>query len=268
MCVSTGPSQMSNTILFAAEVRGPNDTPEHVLGYQNAASSEGPNAMLLALPAAHPLGPEHGIDARAFPRLLTDLRELTTPRTRSMSRGLDTLSAPSAAFFEVGSYAVLSAPDPRLFAAELGRIPETKRPAPNPAIFDAYAAWYPGWQFALCCWSGDIKAEPLLWRFESLRPDYLFLPGLDAHDGGLPKVGREVDRDHHLVWGSSVRPGPGGGVWTARVREGLPPGASRLVPDTVRGQKRQGDGRNGDWWVLLDALDRGPAIEMPAGWAA
>jgi hypothetical protein len=251
---------MSKTIVYAAETEK-----GHVLGYQNVASTDETNGMLIALPAAHPLAAEHGIDARAFPSLLADLRELTTPRSRGMlsyggaSRGVD--------LFDVGSYSVLSTDDPTKLADHIERLPEAKRPRPNPAIYESFARWYPGWQFALCCWNGSIEAEPLIWRYTSLRPDYLYLPGLDAHDGRTPRLDARVGRDHHLIWGSWMRKHDGhyGGVGTASVRNALPDAARELVPSVVHGKSVKGEGANGDWWLLLDRLDVAPAVEAPPG---
>ncbi len=264
MCVSTGPSEMSKTIVYAAEVRGRDGGREHVLGYQNTARSDRPNGMLIALPSAGPLTRANAIDMTACPNLLRDLRELTTPRSRG--GGLLGLASRGAEVFDVGSYTVISSDSPLAFGELLASVPEAKRPEPNPEVYEAFAALYPGWQFALCCWAGEIDAEPLVWRYESLRPDYLFLPGLDGHNGRAPSLARHAERDHHLVWGSAFRTDTSGySSLTERVRAALPSYVGALVPPSVRGAPRVGVERNGDWWVLLDALSSGPGLESPPG---
>src|SRR5690349_25015611 len=107
MCVSAAPAKFASTIVYgrATEIAG---RPGPVLGYQNVAKNlaAGPNAMILPIPAAAPMGPSHAIDARPFARILeeyrTALRSLNP--APAASRGLERSAArPQVQVFESGS---------------------------------------------------------------------------------------------------------------------------------------------------------------------
>jgi hypothetical protein len=217
MCCSLHPANFSETLLYAAEteLKG---TLVHVLGYQNQAENltTGPNAMLLPIPAKTPMGHGNAVDMRAAKNVLKDYQTAITPRTRSMSfsKGMrsDYDSLDEVQVFDHGSYTIALSQDASAIPGALDRVPVEKRPPGNQAIFDAYAKLYPDWSFALCCWDGSVKAEPMLWWYEPKDTDSLFLPTLDAHDGRPPKVGHRVDVDHTVLVGSLLRPS-GYNVW-------------------------------------------------------
>lgn len=216
----------------------------HVLGYQNTARSEvaGPNAMILPIPA--PLGPDNAIDMRPHAALLrryvASLRPAGAgaPREASAGRGIQV--------FERGSYAIVLARDAELASidAAIAGLPEARRPSLAPELLDFYLRSYPGWHLAICCFSGEVEAEPMLWWYEPLHPHALFLPGVDAHDGGPPQRERLVALDHSLVIGrSSGEP----------VRVELPRRIAALFATEIVGAVDQRMVvSNGDWWVRHD----------------
>jgi hypothetical protein len=109
-------------------------------------------------------------------------------------------------------------------------------PAVNQAIFDAYAAWYPGWHVALCCFERSFEAvEPLLWWYEPIDSTRLFAPSLDGHDGKVPHPGAAVDVDHKLVFGSVTKPEGRDAIFTDYTK--VAPDRSGLrteLPDDLR----------------------------------
>ncbi|MFO0758975.1 MAG: hypothetical protein U0359_20955 [Byssovorax sp.] len=284
MCITFAEAKLSDTKLYAGEAqRG--DTYVHVLAYQNKAASPGPNAMVLPLPAKAMPGEGNVIDTRGFRRFLDDIHHATR-NWSFVPRGLE-LGSPEAEadVFDVGSYTVVLASSARTVHDALGRVPATKRPALNPDVLGAFETLYPGWPLALCCWDGTSEAEPLLWWYEPMFPDELFAPALDAHDGGPPRTDAEVIVDHHIAFGSTLRPtGPKVHYqddewiddrripsWLAphepaaeQQRPPPPVATTGLLPPQVRGTRIQNAMPNGDFWLPTQRL-RGPAVRRAPG---
>ncbi len=86
----------------------------------------------------------------------------------------------------------------------LNQVPKEKRPKLNRALFEVYAEWYPTWTLALCCFNNTEakRALPLLWWYEPMFPEELFLPALDSHTGDVPKLDGTVRVDHIVAFGS------------------------------------------------------------------
>jgi hypothetical protein len=207
MCVSFDNSQMRDTILYAARTIIDNEE-WHVVGYQNTAESAGPNAMLLPFPSAEPMTRENILDISECPWLLKEMCSAIgfSLGTRSAgTRSAGTRSARTLEVFDSGSYTVILASNPEDIPLALSQVPENKRPKPNVEICNFYAKAYPNWPVALCCWSGAIKAEPLLWKYKPKNKDFLFAPALDSHDGTPPKR-QKVKVDHSLIWGDVSSP--------------------------------------------------------------
>lgn len=233
MCVSLAPARFSNTTLYAAEVLADRKV-LHVLGYQNTAQNlyraavpldEGDwdwqnprgkpakgatgngNAMILPFPAAPgSMSQANVLSTAQCPRILKDMAEAVRPRmrgSRGLSFGADSFIAKSVQIFEHDIYTVVLATDARLIGKVLDAVPAEKRPKMQLEILDAYAAWYPDWAVALCCFNnGRAKeAKPLLWWYEPMKPEFLFAPALDSHTGGVPDLAAEVEVDHSVAFG-------------------------------------------------------------------
>ncbi len=268
MCITLRAAELSNTKLYAGEARR-GDTYVHVIAYQNKAATEGPNAMILPLPAAVMPGPENVVDTRRFKRFLDDMHDatrITVPGSRS------TLGAPDAQVFDIGSYTVVLAASPSAVPEALARVPANKRPAVNALVLGAFEELYPGWPLAVCCWDGSFEAEPLLWWYEPRIPDQLFAPALDAHDGQPPRTDARVRVDHHVAFGSTLRP-TGNAVYGYGPDESgdnddapLPPliAATGLLPPRVCGTRVTGTMPNGDFWLSTTTLS-GPAERRAPG---
>lgn len=205
MCCSLRPAKLTNTVLYAAEALHEGRR-VHVMGYQNRAEnlSKGPNAMLLPIPARAPMGPDNMLDTTGAKNIMRDYAQaVRPPRSRY---GGPAPASESVQVFDKGSFTVALADKASDLAGAVGRIPANKRPEVNAEVFAVYDQLYPGWKMALCAWDGTLEAEPLLWWYEPQDPTTLFMPALDAHDGGPPRIGANVEVDHSVVVGSVTNP--------------------------------------------------------------
>lgn len=216
----------------------------HVLAYQNRAQSPGPNAMILPIPTDEPMGPDNIVDTREARWFLEDLDTSARHQTRGLSKSSDRLlgAAPPVQVFNSGSYTVVLATDAEAIPGALSQVPTEKRPTVAPDFFTEYAKLYPGWPIAVCCWSGRISAEPLLWWYVSKYPKWLFFPTVDAHDGRPPLDGN-VKVDHSLLWGLR------NGAFTPRFRQPLPASVKELIAPTLNSFRPNGLMSNGDYWL-------------------
>jgi len=250
MCCTLAPATLSKTILYTAELPDPKGGVMHTLGYSNMAVSVGPNAMLLPIPSKTPMGPENIIDTRSAPNCLKDMVEAITPKTRSDTRSLGSDGLKGIQVFDSGSYTVVLAEDASAIPSALGFVPMAKRPKINQAIFDAYARLYPYSQFALCCWSGHVSAEPLLWWYTPTDTANLFLPGLDGHDGRPPNLNADVATDHSLIVGTGLRAMSQASpvYYTDR---SMDRSVQPYLAARVAGVKTMRTMRNGDWYFPI-----------------
>lgn len=261
MCCTFFESKLSDTILYAAESEL-DGRRIHVMAYQNRATNlaKGPNAMLLPIPAAKPLTPDNMLDTRLFKGILrhyVTVYEAAKPRSRTLpTRGKDMLlsKGAKAEVFDRGSFTVVLAQDARLIPAALARVPEHRRPQPNRAIFSAYAKYYPGWHMAMCCYDGAIEAEPMVFWYESLFPNRLFAPALDAHDGNPPDLARKVSRDHYVFF-AAKRANRGIAIDKERISNTIPLPHQPLFVDHFAGTQLTGTYPNGDFWIDVQDLN-------------
>lgn len=247
MCVTTSPAHLSNTILYAGHALREGKLVA-VLAYQNRASSVGPNAMILPFPAAAPMGPENIVDTRVGGHFLTSMDEQARHRSKSVTnyRSIGASAASKEVqIFDSGSYTVVLASKPSLIPGALKLVPENKRAHVSYQLLAAYSKLYPDHQVAVCCWEGDLKAEPLLWWYEP-KDKRLFLPTLDAHDGGAPRPG-EVHLDHTLMWRKN------GGEFKVGFDHSIPEMIRDLLPTHVDAMRLESTPYvNGDFWVDED----------------
>lgn len=257
MCLTMGPARLSKTVLYSAEAMVGGRL-VHVLGYQNAAENltRGPNAMVLPFPASAPMGPENIVDTSSCKSILSDYANLFVRRTRGLSKGMhDSLSdSRRVQVFDSGRYTIVLAEDARSIPSALSRVPENKRPALNPEVFEAYAKWYPKWPIALCCFEqgATVEPEPMLWWYEPINPHTLFAPALDGHDGGVPQLGVQVAVDHTVVFGSLLKPGG----MSASFRDTVSPEVKQFLAPKVWGEQFKGSAPNGDFCLNVSDFQR------------
>jgi hypothetical protein len=236
MCCSVSPEvevKFSDTILYAAEIVNPQNKIVHVLGYQNKAQnhinrfnpaglwrkvkdlfaeSTG-NAMLLPFPCLPgTMSSANILETKNCPDILKDIAIAVKPPApqsanyQMAAQSSFSRSAPVEIFKASGIYTVVLAQDARDIPQALNRVPKEKRPKLNPELFEAYAKWYPNWTFALCCFNNESLQEalPMLWWYEPMNSDDLFLPALDGHTGDIPNFDSEVMVDHTVAVGSGL----------------------------------------------------------------
>lgn len=263
MCITMWPAKLGGTRLYAGEGEF-GGKPVHVLAYQNTAWSEGPNAMILPIPSAAPLDERNAIDTRKFRDFLEVIHDANEVLPPDLGRGRAGFAgAAPAKVFDVGTYTVVLADGAEAISAAIERVPVEKRPPDNRALYAAFEEHYPGWALAVCCWNGVIEPEPLLWWYEPLDRDWIFAPALDAHDGGPPRIGAEVEVEHYLAFGGSMY-ARGNRVRRFDRRDGVPAEAIGLLPRSVHGTRVEGKMPNGDFWVPAATL-AGPAIRRAPG---
>lgn len=223
MCITARPALLSSTIGLVSRI-SIDGFRAHVVGYQNTASSSGPNAMLLHFPASEVMTERNMTDCSSYPHLFNALVEFTTPTTRSgtSSKGIDDVEV-----FQKGNYYVVLARDARAVGPALIQVPKSFRPEIPAEILEWYATHRPGYQLAVCCWRGEFRAEPLIWWYRPFDPSALFFPAADAHDGSAPRAGSVV-RDHTIFH-------PSESGWLRRrfltVRRDVPQNLHNVIPE-------------------------------------
>lgn len=200
MCCTADISTLSNTIIYAGH-QTRNGQRVQVLAYQNKAESTGPNAMILPIPTDVSMGPDNLVGTREGGAFLETLAEVLAPRYRSFSMDSVVGAAANsvAQVVEVGSYTIVIADRLSQVREALERVPENKRPEFSSEFLVGYARLYPDHRFVICCWEGELKAEPVMLWFVP-RDERLFIPTMDAHDGGAPKPGLVIT-DHTIIVG-------------------------------------------------------------------
>lgn len=213
MCLSISEAVFQNTTIYSAEVQR-SDGLAHVLGYQNQATSYGPNAMLLPFPAEGQVTRDNLVNGAGFKDILKVYQKAVKrldPHV-SLSRSAkgfgdnrlgasDTLSYD---VFESGSYTVALCEKASALGHALKEVPEGRRPnIPYPFLVEL-TRLYPDWPIALCCFNNntEFEAEPLFWWYKPRFPNVLFAPAIDAHNGKPPQLDVMVDRDHSLAFAS------------------------------------------------------------------
>ncbi|MFJ9813706.1 hypothetical protein ACIRU3_00295 [Streptomyces sp. NPDC101151] len=258
MCISTGEAAFSGTILYCGRQQHPLHGLVHVMGYQNTAVnlSDGPNAMLLHLPARR-LTSEHFISAgRSADVLHRMVAAVETGEAQDDGIAWMEASPRSVQVFEHDVYTVLLAADPTLIPAALAQVPPRRRPALDPALLGFYADHFPEHTIAVCCFdNADAQhAKPLLAWYPPLDPDRLVLPALDSHTGRAPDLNTAVPVDHWVLLSTDQAPS-GWGVPVDHPRT-MRHSLRSFLPDAVVG-RYFGDGQtllNGDFVISHDDL--------------
>lgn len=274
--VASAPATQSKTPAAAAPTK---PTVNVRTSLKTATSNTVPagNAMLLPIPSRVRMTQDNFMDTSKYKDLLFDMKNAVIPPSRAVQDGTVTKGFGSdVQVFTKGMYTVVLAQNAAAIPGALSRVPAEKRPQMNKEIFDAYAKWYPGWTFALCCFNESVTGnDPLIWWYEPKNPHAMFFPALDAHDGHAPKLNTEVDVDHTLIVSSHKMPN-----WTAntplsdvkkvlysqRPAKSTPLG--QLIPDVVAGRFYKMRLANGDFVFETNDVRGGrcnPMRKLPPG---
>lgn len=253
MCVTTAPARLSNTILYAAEVR----EHTHVLGYQNTVQNlaPGPNAMILPFPAIPgSMTRENVVSTEYCPNLLKDMARTIMPVSRGAFDGTRSFGPKKVEVFESGIYTVVLAHNTKDIPEALQHdVPSHKKPNISPELFEAYSRWYPQWPIALCCFNNRdaASATPMLWWYYTISPRFLFAPAVDCHTGGVPDLYAPVDVDHTVIIGSRLGNSEGGTPFYTR---SLPQPVQHWVIDRIMGYEYKERMINGDFVFSIDEV--------------
>lgn len=253
MCVTTGPSEMSETLIYTGQHRYAGKD-VHVLAYQNNASSIGglPNAMLLPIPATHSIQKEHLVDTTEFKSFLKDMAASTKFKGKML--GHDSLKKSETQAFKVGSYYIITGSAPSEIFKRIKDVPKECRPSITEEFLQSYADHYVDFQLVLCCWAGDIEAEPILMWYEPKKMHQLFVPMADAHDGAMPRFGEDVRMDHIVMTGRNhpYRENP----TNISYADIIPKNIATLLPKCALSTDRIRMQKNGDLEILMNSDGR------------
>lgn len=261
MCITSAPARLSKTLIYVGEGRRGNQD-VHVLAYQNNATNDspGPNAMVLPFPSAESMSEENVVDTRKFKSFLKDIINASKMQMRTL--GMDSrnmtkgIALNAAKVFNVGSYTVVLAESVWQIPEALTRVPENRRPTMSDYFLHGYGELYPNQPIAVCCWDGQIEAEPLLWWYVPQNKDRFFIPTMDAHDGKPPRTFAAVETDHIISVGS-VDPDRIGRHFRINYTDALSPDIMTLLPQYTYSTKMGSTYLNGDMFVETGKLCAG-----------
>lgn len=254
MCCTIGEAELSNTKIYVGEAIF-NNKYVHTIAYQNSAITGEPNAMVIPFPASQPMTKDNIIETESIPNFLENISDATKVRTRGLMLGhdFDEVSfgcAAAAEVFEHGSYTVILASHAAQIPEALLQVSENKRPKINIPFLIGYGKLYPKQPIAVCCWSGNVVPEPLLWWYEPTDKNNLFIPTMDAHDGKAPDLKAMVNTDHIISVGSNID--PTGSL--VNYQDKLTTTAQQLLPKQVHGHQPPRIIKNGDTFVNITEL--------------
>ena len=171
------------------------------------------NAMLLAVPAVPgTITADSLVPVSSFPNFMKDFKRAVVPPApksrgglrRGRTLGSDSNSEPVViSGFDSDTYDVVIARNAKDIKKVIGKVSEAKRPAINTELYAELDKWCAGWTFLLFCFTEDenSKAGCAVVKYEPLRPDLLYAPGLDGHTGKI-ELG-DVEINHTLIFSSN-----------------------------------------------------------------
>lgn len=223
------------------------------------------DAMLIAIPAKPgTMTADDLIPVGKFPNFMEDFRRAVAPPAMSDDYADFSLSmAPKAAAivvkgFDSGTYDVVIAWSAAAIADVIQQVDEAKRPQINAALYGELDALYPSWTFVLFCFAGDAaeKAGCALMRYQPMRPDLLYLPGLDGHDGRIDWD--PVTLDHTIVVSSYLLHEDAPNARAVKFRDAGVKDSIPSLPRVVIGRSYSGiEVPQGDFLFRLEDVRRG-----------
>ena len=108
---------------------------------------------------------------------------------------------------------------------------------------------------ALFCFNNTDAADaaPVLFAYEPLNPEWLYLPTLDAHDGKQPDFQASARLDHNLVVSAHGMEGGAEVEYSNRLPSAIQP----FLPDRVLGGQFKSSLPNGDFFCSVESVRAG-----------
>lgn len=257
MCVSIAPARFSATTLYAGRRTHPVLGPIEVLGYQNKAVNlaRKPNAMVLHIPANLTRNNFLWVSEQNS-GILDQMVEVLKPPSYGgygAAPGAAQPATPAVQVFDHDIYTIVLAEDPTQIPAALQQVPPNKRPLLDRGLFDFYAAMYPYHSIVLCCFDNAEahRANPLLIWYPPPFDDWIIMPAVDGHTGGVPDLAAQVDTDHWLVFGADNAPE---GIGRPVYYHEMDPVLRAFLPDRVVGREYRSQTVNGDFALSIQNL--------------
>jgi len=257
MCVTSKPAAITNTQAFVYSMMM-NGVLRHVVGYQNKVEySRSGNCMFLNFAGKNlelVRGAENtatlmGDITRGLPSLVQE--EMTRARA-SLGGGLMGVSVE-----KYGDYTVILAQGPADIRSALNQVELERRPVWDDKfaqMIDFYMRWNPTHTFALACFDGSITpTHPICVSYEPHDANVLTIPGLDGHDGNIPKPDQLIYRDFTIAFGAEGVDLPHKVLYSDFLTR--PP---LWLPTSVAGfRDNRRNGPNGDYVIPLSSLLKG-----------
>lgn len=242
MCITTKPARLSKTQILAMTL----DNGNHLLAYCNRVKniSGQANAMILAVPGE--VNQSNFYDTTEYNQFLKNLEAHIKPKYRSMYLS-KSLSLDEAEVFDNGIYTVVISKSADAIKNALeASVPAEKRPEISSDLLNFFADHYKDWNLVVCCFSGDkeMEAQPIMFEYKPFYPDYLYFPGMDAHNGDKPDLSKQVPMDHTIIF--SIKNETDG---TYKIFK-------QEVPEILKNREYKGTiingpALNGDWYVNI-----------------
>lgn len=193
MCIVSAKAKLSKTRILSMAL----DNGRHLLSYSNKVQnlSGQRNSMILAIPGE--VKEELFYNTTDYNKFLGDIEDqayLSLENSKGIYyRGSLGMRSKSFNRFEVGMYDIITTKDLNDVVEEV-EITED--------LMNFFHSHYKDWTFVVCMFSGEkeMDAQPIMFEYEPMYPQWLYFPTMDSHDGQAPDMIHPVDMDHSLMY--------------------------------------------------------------------
>ncbi len=222
---------------------------EHVTGFQLNATSVGDqvNCLFMHVPGNDLVQCDEPVETRNFMRSLTGM--LPSLQYNGDKSTLDSFA------FETDNYVVAVAENAHEIMKTFRSLPSEFQPAIDRTLVNL-VIWLTGefmnHGFVILCWKGHLyMPAPVVVKYVPKNDDVLFVPGLSATDGELPKIGVPIRRNQRVGFAIEGSEQP----FRVLYQERTNPSHSFWAPSDITGfYDNRSDGRNTDYMVAVESL--------------